>query len=318
MFPMFEGTNGRTDRRIEPDLTTMLERLTPEVIAALARKHGIAPNGPAPHRKALTAGSDDHGDRRAATVYTEVDGADLDPAAFLRGCMAGLGRTAVSNVGNVERQAHLATMATCVSHTRRGIKGRLLGMLARRAPGARRRRRHRRRTGSPAADSRSSRAALPAGGGGQDPRYPRRRDRRSQSVRRPDGGRPGAVRRQPFRQAGVAGTKAARQWTAFPLPAPERRLALFSDSLEQVDGVSTWCKRFVARARAAGHTVLLPQCCPNAGDDQVPAVTSFAVPLYPCMRFHVPSLTRALEWAWRQRVTHIELATPGPMGLAGL
>jgi len=82
--------------------------------------------------------------------------------------------------------------------------------------------------------------------------------------------------------------------------------------------VSTWCKRFVARARAAGHTVLLPQCCPESGDDQVPALTSFAVPLYPCMRFHVPSLTRALDWAWRQRVTHIELATPGPMGLAGL
>ena len=105
MFPTFEGTNGRTDRRIEPDLTTMLERLTPEVIAALARKHGIAPNGPAPHRKALTAGSDDHGDRRAATIYTEVDGADLDPAAFLRGCMAGLGRT-VGNVGTAGAPRH--------------------------------------------------------------------------------------------------------------------------------------------------------------------------------------------------------------------
>ena len=93
--------------------------------------------------------------------------------------------------------------------------------------------------------------------------------------------------------------KLRQQWTAFPLPAPDRRLALFSDSLEQVDGVSTWCKRFVARARAAGHTVLLPQCCPQAGDDQVAAFTSFAVPLYPCMRFHVPSLTQALEWAWR-------------------
>jgi len=64
--------------------------------------------------------------------------------------------------------------------------------------------------------------------------------------------------------------------------------------------------------------VLLPDCGAEPGDDQVPAATSFAVPLYPCMRFHVPSLTRALEWAWRQRVTHIELATPGPMGLAGL
>jgi glycosyltransferase involved in cell wall biosynthesis len=36
------------------------------------------------------------------------------------------------------------------------------------------------------------------------------------------------------------------------------------------------------------------------------------------MRMHVPSLTRGIDWAWRQGVTHVELATPGPMGLVGL
>src|SRR3954469_8978874 len=112
MFPMFEGTNGLTDPRIEPELTTILERLTPEVIAALARKHGMPPNGAAPHRKALTAGSDDHGDRRAGTVYTELDGADLDPGAFLRGCTAGHGRAA-------GQKARLATMTACLNHARR-------------------------------------------------------------------------------------------------------------------------------------------------------------------------------------------------------
>ena len=50
--------------------------------------------------------------------------------------------------------------------------------------------------------------------------------------------------------------------------APDERLAVFSDSLEQVDGVSTWCKRFVARARAAGRdgaASLVP--ARHAGDD---------------------------------------------------
>jgi hypothetical protein len=33
---------------------------------------------------------------------------------------------------------------------------------------------------------------------------------------------------------------------------------------------------------------------------------------------HVPSLVDTLQWAWREGVTRVELATPGPMGLAGL
>jgi glycosyltransferase involved in cell wall biosynthesis len=311
MFPTFEGTNG--GRHVEPDLTMMLERLTPEVIAALARKHRMTANGPAPHRKARTAGSDDHGGRRSATIYTEVDGGDLDPAAFLRACMAGFGRTG----GNVSNPARLAAMATCVSHTGGGIKNQLLGALAGRAPASN-------------DDARTVDGS--ASGSDNDLEPPlcqlaaaaKAFDIRGvvSGVRNVLAGLRAAI--PVLAAANQYGKEAAQvrkvreQWTAFPLPAPERRLALFSDSLEQVDGVSTWCKRFVARARAAGHTVLLPQCCPNAGDDRVPAMTSFAVPLYPCMRFHVPSLTRALEWAWRQRVTHIELATPGPMGLAGL
>src|SRR5437764_11435509 len=43
LFATFEGINGLTDRRIEPDLATILDRVTPDVIAALARKHGITP-----------------------------------------------------------------------------------------------------------------------------------------------------------------------------------------------------------------------------------------------------------------------------------
>ena len=227
--------------------------------------------------------------------------------------MAGLGRT-VSNLG---KQAHLAAVATCASHARRGIKGQLLGVLAGRAPasdddagivdGTAR-----------GTDKGLERAASPAGGGGQDLRYPRRRDRRSQSVRRAQDGRPGAGRRQPFRQAGVAGTKAARAMERLPAArarkavGPVQRFA--GTGRRRIDLVQAIRR---ARPRRRPHGAAAP-VLPEAGDDQVPAFTSFAVPLYPCMRFHVPSLTRALEWAWRRRVTHIELATPGPMGLAGL
>jgi glycosyltransferase involved in cell wall biosynthesis len=116
------------------------------------------------------------------------------------------------------------------------------------------------------------------------------------------------------------------QWNAFPLPAAKERLALFSDSLEQVDGVSTWCRRFADHARAAGREVLVPHCSTSLSSElkndvgwhHLPALTSFSLPLYDCIRLYVPSLIHTLDWAWRERVTHVELSTPGPMGLAGL
>ncbi|HET6279739.1 MAG TPA: glycosyltransferase [Polyangia bacterium] len=115
------------------------------------------------------------------------------------------------------------------------------------------------------------------------------------------------------------------QWTAWPLPPRPERLAVFSDSLEQVDGVSTWCKRFVGQARAAGRDVLMPYCgelpahIENNGSFHVlPSSTSFRLPLYARIRFYVPSLIDTLRWVWSQRISHVELSTPGPMGLVGL
>ena len=363
LFPTLEGTNGLTDRRIEPDLATILDRLTPDVIASLTRKHSIAANGGTPHRKALTAGSDDHGHRRSGTIYTEVEGADLDPDAFLRACMAGSGRT-------VGRQAHLATMATCVNQTTyRHIRQQqacgefvgnpfleLMDVLAGREPTA-------------PADGRAAGfvatllaghrdAALDVGkqldileipaaatdeddlrivdGAARvtDKVIERALDRLIDAAQTFDfhgvmsgvhdlfGGLMTAVptlfAADHFGRQELQVRKLREQWRAFPLPAPDGRMALFSDSLDHVDGVSTWCKRFVGRAGAAGYTVLVPHCRDDGSPDQLPAVTSFALPFYECMRLQVPSLMRGLDWAWRQRVTHVELATPGPMGLVGL
>src|SRR5262249_49114149 len=115
------------------------------------------------------------------------------------------------------------------------------------------------------------------------------------------------------------------QWTAFPLERRHERLAVFSDSLEQVDGVSVWCKRFVSQARAAGRQVLIPYCgdLPGHFDDRaslhhLPAATSFTLPLPAPTPLHVPSLIDTLSGVGRERIPHSELSTPGPMGLVGL
>ena len=115
-----------------------------------------------------------------------------------------------------------------------------------------------------------------------------------------------------------------RDWTATKLPPTRKRLAVFSDSLEQVDGVSTWCERFVGEAVSVGCDVLVPYCGDVAKHPDgkrfhsLPAIRSFPVPFYSQIRLYVPSLVSTVDWMWRSGVSNVELSTPGPMGLVGL
>jgi len=112
-------------------------------------------------------------------------------------------------------------------------------------------------------------------------------------------------------------------WTATPLAPTEERLALFSDSIAHTDGVSRSCKRFVAQAHAAGKAAYIPHCGePGSGDPswfrRIPTVRTIRSRLYPSLAFDVPSLLGTVDWMWRERITRVELATPGPMGLVGM
>ncbi len=112
-------------------------------------------------------------------------------------------------------------------------------------------------------------------------------------------------------------------WTATPLAPACERLALFSDSIAHTDGVSRSCKRFVAQAHAAGKAAFIPHCGePGAGDPswfrRIPGVRTIRSKLYPSLAFEVPSLLGTVNWMWRERITRVELATPGPMGLVGM
>jgi glycosyltransferase involved in cell wall biosynthesis len=115
-----------------------------------------------------------------------------------------------------------------------------------------------------------------------------------------------------------------RDWNATQLPPRRRRLAVFSDSLDQVDGVSTWCERFVTEARESGCDVLVPYCgdVTKHPDGQrfqpLPSVRSYHLPFYSGIQLYVPSLINTIDWMWRQGVSNVELSTPGPMGLVGL
>ena len=378
LFPALEGVNGLTDRRIEPDLSVILERLTPEIIAALSAKHGVAPLGRTPHKKALTAGSDDHVRRRSGTVYTEIGSDGLDPRAFLARCMAGDARL-------VGRQAHIDAMAMSVKHTTyHHLKQRqdenagyrnpfvdMIDVIAGRAPEDVETNGVVRTDGGTAQGfvaslcAGATRAAVPPGKHYDLLEVP------EQHTEEDDARVIGAVGRladkviegalgdllagaqdfdiyrvfsalrdlagglvtaapmffaaDHFGKQEQAVRRVWKEWTAFELPPRRERLGVFTDSLTQVDGVSTWCKRFIGRARAEGREVLVPYCgeLPTHFEDRVgyhpvSSVTSFPLPLYANLTFHVPSLVETLQWTWRSGITHVELATPGPMGLVGL
>jgi glycosyltransferase involved in cell wall biosynthesis len=379
LFPTLEGINGLTDRRIEPDLTTILERLTPGVIQALSRKHGIAPHGATPHKKALTAGSDDHVHRRCGTVYNEVDGTGRAPAEFLEQCMAGEARL-------IGRQGHLNTMAMCVKHTTyHHLKQRqteradfsnpfleMMDLVAGRDPA---------RAGNQSSGgfvesllAGVGRAAVEVGTPMdilRVPPHPTEEDdarvvdgiarvadkvieralgevlagaqdfdlyRIFAGLRDVVGGlvtaAPVFFAADHFGKQEQQVRRVWSEWRAFSLPPRPERLAVFSDSLDHVDGVSTWCARFVDQARAAGREVMIPYCgdlpvsvrdggdcarsAVHASFHRLEALTGFTLPLYSRLRMHVPSLIDTLEWVWNQRISHIELATPGPVGLVGL
>ena len=114
-------------------------------------------------------------------------------------------------------------------------------------------------------------------------------------------------------------------FTAFPPPSSKEYLAVFSDSLEKIDGVATWCSRFNNQASKAGRHVWFASCdrLPSHGPEAqsqlpLPLVSRFNLPFYPGFDITVPSLPATLQRLWQEGITHVEVSTPGPMGLVGL
>jgi glycosyltransferase involved in cell wall biosynthesis len=102
-------------------------------------------------------------------------------------------------------------------------------------------------------------------------------------------------------------------------------LAVFSDSLEKIDGVATWCSRFSHQASKAGRRVWFASCdkLPSHGPEAqsqlpLPLVSRFSLPFYPGFDITIPSLPATLQRLWQEGITHVEVSTPGPMGLVGL
>jgi glycosyltransferase involved in cell wall biosynthesis len=371
LFPVFEAVNGLLDRRTDSDVAHFFASVTPGILAALSKKHRIALAHGSPARLALTAGSDDHGQRRCGTIFTEVDG-NLDATTYLRRVMAGNSRL-VGKAGDLNAMA-MCIKQTAYEHFRRqpgGERGTrnpfvdVMDILAGRAPKS---------SGeSPRGSSAvlegllraAQRVGAPAGLDLDITHVPEQASDESdrkivEAVARVSDALAGHAAEDLGRALvafdiygilaaltdlaaalGVASPLLfaadhfARQeaqvrriwenWTATERPRRSEYLAVFSDSLGTIDGVSSWCSRFTMQAALSGRRVWFAACdpphqvgSPGTYSRPLPAVARFTLPYYPEFEITVPSLAATVDRLWRDGITHVEVATPGPMGLVGL
>ena len=361
LFPILEGTNGLTDRRLQDDLETLLGGLDAPARVANAYRHGLAPNP----TTVLVSGSDSHTSRQCASCFTSVDGALIEPAEFL-GAVAS---------GRAKRHGESATLDVMSMTAGRVTYGFLNGRKTE-TPGYR----------DPFLDladvvsgrecgtdqptgirDELVRSLLAGAARTKTPLGPRldfdgdaTAAEIADAIRRTHDGLIGhafdelvdgigdldmyrvlgalrdaagaVVTAIPFLFAANHFARQRRQatdvlsgWRASPRPPARTTLAIFSDTLDHVDGVTSSVRRFVRRARADGRSVKIPYCGPNRPHDidgtvYVPlaAASSHSSTIYEGLDLHLPSPLDTIDWLWRNDITHVELATPGPMGLVGL
>lgn len=120
---------------------------------------------------------------------------------------------------------------------------------------------------------------------------------------------------------------------AFGLPcAPpnEPRVAIFTDTIDSVNGVSLSLRRLADQLNLDGHFVKILGLrgqqrdaiqSEEAGESHVirfDPLTTFPLQGYEDMELGVPPLFAMLNWAVENRISLIQASTPGPMGIAAL
>jgi glycosyltransferase involved in cell wall biosynthesis len=99
------------------------------------------------------------------------------------------------------------------------------------------------------------------------------------------------------------------------------RIAIVSDTVDDINGVALGLRRFVAASSRAGHVASLvgPQNHAVTADDvvRIPAALSATLPFYAQMTWSVPDLPALVDTLART-ADLVQVATPGPMGIAAL
>lgn len=104
---------------------------------------------------------------------------------------------------------------------------------------------------------------------------------------------------------------------------PPTRIALFTDTLSEVNGVAPTVRRLRALAEAQGVELVLITCTdePTGFHDGVMnfhSIGAIQAPQYPDLAFRLPPILEVLDYIDREGFTDVHVTTPGTVGLLGL
>jgi glycosyltransferase involved in cell wall biosynthesis len=104
---------------------------------------------------------------------------------------------------------------------------------------------------------------------------------------------------------------------------PAEKIALFTDTLDEINGVAITIKRLISTAKSRGVELTVI----TAGDDgeyavegvkKFQSVGDFVLPEYPELKLNFPPILDVMDFIEREGFTRIHISTPGTVGLLGL
>ena len=102
----------------------------------------------------------------------------------------------------------------------------------------------------------------------------------------------------------------------------EQKIALFTDTFNEINGVAAVIKTQVKAAQITGKPMPLITCDePQEGAPNGAAfnpIGQFHLPEYPEIKLFYPPVLEIVDYCYRAGFTHIHAETPGPVGLAAL
>jgi glycosyltransferase involved in cell wall biosynthesis len=108
-----------------------------------------------------------------------------------------------------------------------------------------------------------------------------------------------------------------------PVALQNHKRAWFTDTLEDVNGVTTTIRKMTAAGAAAGKDLIVvasrsnPQVC-DIPIKNFPPIGEFELPEYELQKLSFPPVLQMLDYVQREKFSEIIISTPGPVGLTGL